>query len=491
MRIVLSGGERGSYRSVLLANGVRRIGVNLTQLSIPKRKELDLKEKFQDALLYLYTSENDEDTDRFDSFVRTHLDSLELIIGMPGYNGDWIGEKYVPVWNDGEDLERLAYLCEKVGRVAISDKALNKTSIPRIRQLHQRWGTTLIGLTSKTDMIEAIDWDIVIVSSWTSVVRYGETQIWDGHGLRRYPAQQKDSARRSNRAAMARLGIDYEEVMEDNIDEVSKMAIRSWLEWEMSNYGTTPETAYDPSQVVVLEDDDESEVLQTEGDSNYLGETDTRNKPQTGGITIAITPPEPRNSDERLLLPVMGIEQVVTKGDIHPENPDDSIEVDPKRSTNVTYKGGVLRNCDNCYLAPRCPAIRPGAECAYEIPVELKTKDQLMALIRAMLEMQSSRVMFAAFAEELEGQGMDPNLSKEMDRLINMIGRFKDISDTRDVLRVEMEARGSAGVLSRIFGKDAGEKARELSEPISSNSAAKLMSGMLPDIVDAEVVEEN
>ena len=55
MRVVLSGGERGSYRSVLLSNGVRRIGVNLTQLSIPKRKELDLKEKFQDALLYLYT----------------------------------------------------------------------------------------------------------------------------------------------------------------------------------------------------------------------------------------------------------------------------------------------------------------------------------------------------------------------------------------------------------------------------------------------------
>jgi hypothetical protein len=451
---------------------------------------LDLKEKFQDALLYLYTSETDEDTDRFDTFVREHLDSLELIIGMPGYNGDWIGEKYVPVWNDGEDLERLAYLCEKVGRVAISDKALNKTTIPRIKQLQQRWGSTLIGLTSKTDMIEAVDWDIVIVSSWTSVVRYGETQIWDGHGLRRYPAQQKESARRSNRAAIARMGVDYDEVMEDNIDEVSKLAIRSWLEWEMSNYGTSPETAYDPQQAPDSYLDDEQEVPSEAQGSNYLDNTARSSNSQNSSAAIAITTPEPRNSDEVRLLPVIGIEQVVTKGDTHPENPDDGIEVDPKRSTNVVYKGGKLRNCDNCYLAPRCPAMRGGAECAYEIPVELKTKDQLMALIRAMLEMQSSRVMFAAFAEELEGQGMDPQLSKEMDRLINMIGRFKDISDTRDVLRVEMEARGSAGVLSRIFGKGAGEKARELSQPISSNSAAEIMSSMTSDIVDAEVVEE-
>lgn len=414
MRIVLSGGERGSYRSVLLANGVRRIGVNLTQLSIPKRKELDLKEKFEDALLYLYTSESDEDTDKFDSFVRDHIDSLELIIGMPGYNGDWIGEKYVPVWNDGEDLERLAHLCEKTGRVAISDKALNKTTIPRIKQLQQRWGTTLIGLTSKTDMIEAVDWDVVIVSSWTSVVRYGETQIWDGHGLRRYPAQQKDSARRSHRAAITRLGVNYDEIMEDNIDEVSKLAIRSWLEWEMNNYGTTPETAYDPRQTPEVDDEDELGTGETGQGSNYPDKEAKGFNSQSGGTAIAITPPEPRNSDERRLLPVMGVEHVVTKGDINPENPDDGIEVDPKRSTNVTYKGGALRNCDNCYLAPRCPAMKPGAECAYEIPVELKTKDQLMALIRAMLEMQSSRVMFAAFAEELEGQGMDPQLSKEI-----------------------------------------------------------------------------
>jgi hypothetical protein len=34
----------------------------------------------------------------------------------------------------------------------------------------------------QTDNSESLPWDTVIVSSWTSVVEYGETQVWDdGH----------------------------------------------------------------------------------------------------------------------------------------------------------------------------------------------------------------------------------------------------------------------------------------------------------------------
>jgi hypothetical protein len=79
-----------------------------------------------------------------------------------------------------------------------------------------------------------------------------------------------------------------------------------------------------------------------------------------------------------------------------------------------------------------------------------------------MLEMQASRVLFARFAEELEGQGLDPALSSEMDRLFSLIDKFKNISDSRDMMRIEVEARGSAGVLSRLFGQRAGEVSRQL-----------------------------
>ena len=194
MKVYFGGAEKGSYLSILLSAGVTSFGVNLTQLSIPKRKELILSDKFEGGDILVYTSESDEDLHRFDSFIRQHEEDLDIVICPPNYDGEWLGEKYVPIWNDKEDLERLAWLCQKHGRVALSDKAITGKTLPRINQLHQRWGTKMVALTSKVDSIDAGPWDVVVVGSWTSVIRYGETQVWDGHGLRRYPAQQKESA---------------------------------------------------------------------------------------------------------------------------------------------------------------------------------------------------------------------------------------------------------------------------------------------------------
>jgi hypothetical protein len=478
MRVVLSGAEKGSYRSVLLANGVKRMALNLTQFSIPKRKELALAEMFPGVELTLWTSEGDEDVDRFDEFVRHHLDSLTNIIGIGGYDGTWMGSKYIPMWSDSDDMERLAYLCSKHGSVAIPDKAMTAKTLPRIRQLHQRWGTKMIGITSKPDMIEAIDWDSVIVSSWTSVVRYGETQVWDGHGLRRYPAQQKDTARRKHRSDIMRLGCDMDLIMDDDVSEVSKLAIRSWLEWEMSTFGTR---AYDP-----LEDDDETEV--EGGEMGGIVATPPLNvgKPNAdkSGLSIATTAPERRHESEKSLLPVMGIERIIPDGSFRSGTQGEEIEIDHTETPVVRYQSSGLRQCDSCYLAPRCPAFKPHAECAYELPIELRTKDQLNALLTAMLEMQASRVMFARFAEELEGQGMDPALSSEMDRLFQLVDKFKNISDSRDLVRFEMEARSGAGVLSRLFGAAAGEQSRAVSTPMSIKEIDQA-------IIDADVLSDN
>ena len=82
--------------------------------------------------------------------------------------------------------------------------------------------------------------------------------------------------------------------------------------------------------------------------------------------------------------------------------------------------------------------------------------------MRAIIEMQVSRVLFARFAEEMEGQGLDATLSSEMDRAFEMIEKFKNINDTRDLVRFEVEARGSSGVLSRLFGQRAADQANAL-----------------------------
>jgi hypothetical protein len=197
MKIYFANAEKSSHRTLLQSAGVTRFAVNLTHLAIPKKKELDLSVMFNGDEVVVYTSENDEDVNRYDAFLRQHYENIAMVIGRPDYDGSWLNDRYVPVWNDPEDLERLAYLCQRYGRAAISDKAVNGKNISRIRNLIQRWDAKLVGLSSKPDIIETLQWDSVLVGSWTSAVRYGETQIWDGHGLRRYPAQQKDSAERN------------------------------------------------------------------------------------------------------------------------------------------------------------------------------------------------------------------------------------------------------------------------------------------------------
>lgn len=474
MRVFFSGGEKGSHRSLLLGTGVTRVAVNLTQLALPKRKEFSIPETFPGCEVALYTSEGDEDVARYDEFIRAHQDDLTLIVGRPDYDGEWLGSKYIPVWNDGMDLERLAWVCQKHGRVAISDKAVNAKTLGRIRSLAQRWGAQLVGLTSKPDVIEALPWESVIVSSWTSVIRYGETQVWDGHGLRRYPAQQKESARRKHRSDIIRLGIDIDAVMEDNVQEVGRLAIKSWQQWEARN------VAYDPS-----DDDDESEFSTGKGGdiATTSPETHTGVSPASRGTSIATTPLQRRHEGDRVLLPVMGVEHVVSMGQQTVDEQGEHTVIAPESIPVVRHSGVLLRQCDSCYLASRCPAFTEHSECGFSLPVEIRTKDQLQAALRALVEMQVSRVMFARFAEELEGQGLDPSVSKEIDRVFALVEKFKDISDTRELVRMEIETRSGGGVLSRLFGPRAGESARELpGGPVQMST----FDAMALDIIDME-----
>lgn len=473
MRIALSGGEKGTYRRILIDNGVPYIGLNITQYNVPKTKDVNLKELVQGADVLVYSSDGDEDIHKFDSFIREHADDITAVIGRPDYNGDWLGEKYIPLWNDEHDVERLAYLCQKYGRVAISDRAINGKTLPRIRQLHQRWGAALYGITSKVDTIESVAWDTVVVSSWTSVVRYGETQVWDGHGLRRYPSQKKESARQKHRNDIVRLGVDFQSVMEDDVSAIANLAVKSWLAWQASS------GAYHPSEG---SDEDEFDTPQEGQIATITPPIATSTFPVSGGGAIAIPTPERRHETEQLLLPIIGMDRVLSRPTVTTADGEEILdsqgsEVQVVRASNMT-----VRQCNSCYLAPRCPAFKEHSECAYKIPVELRTKEQLRAALSAILEMQTSRVLFARFAEELEGQGMDPMLSQEMERLFKLVKEFKDIEDTRDLVRFEMEARGSAGVLSRIFGDKAVDKMNALSRPIEDRELDQV-------IFDADILE--
>jgi len=474
MKIFFGGAEKGMYASMLTAQGISRLGVNLTHFSIPKKKVLDLKDKFNNSELLVYTSEADEDVTRYDAFLRANADDITYVIGRPDYNGDWLGSKYIPIWNDPTDLERFNYLCQRYGRVAISDKALSAHPPTRINSIAKRWTANLIGITSKPEQIENIEWEAVVVGSWSSAVRYGETQVWTGHGLRRYPAQQKDSARKRHRADIERLGISYEAVINDEVDAVAELAIKSWKLYEQRVFG-----GYDHMETG---SDDDNEVIKT-GDITIMSpQSSSSDSASFRGGSIVIPPPEKRHESERVLLPVVGIENVTSIGSQTVDNEGESIEIAPEQVSVLRYKSNPLRQCDNCYLASKCPSFKEHTECAYNLPIEIRTKDQLQSALRAMLEMQVSRVLFARFAEELKGQGMDPALSEEMDRVFDMVEKFKSITDTRDLVRFEVEARGSSGVLSRLFGQRAAEVANPMPYGGLGPAATDAMYGEIMEV---------
>lgn len=169
------------------------------------------------------------------------------------------------------------------------------------------------------------------------------------------------------------------------------------------------------------------------------------------------------------MLPVVGIEQIeVTRK-----------EVDGTESTQVLESISVntesLRSCDTCSFSLQCPSNEPGAKCAYHIPVVIRSKDQLQGVLRAIVEVQTQRVLFARFGEEITGMP-DPDVGKEMDRLFNMVEKWKDIEDNRDTLEVSVKAKGQMGMLSRLFGSKVGANAMVLDTPVPSDAVIGKMT---------------
>ena len=104
-------------------------------------------------------------------------------------------------------------------------------------------------------------------------------------------------------------------------------------------------------------------------------------------------------------------------------------------------------------MAANCPAFKAQSACSFNLPVEVKTKDQLRALLNAIIEMQGARVAFARFSEELNGGYPDPNTGQEIDRLFKLVEQLKKLESNNEFVRMTLERQTSGGILSNLFGK--------------------------------------
>lgn len=492
MRLFYGGAEAPTLRRRLKAAGATRFAVSFWHLRdrLPKSGEFPFDERFPEGSEILldsggYTAnkrreEHDDDywidyLDHYVDLVSKNLARLELVTEFDflDYSNDDIWalrfdvwnalppEKFLPVWHPERGWDELVKAATTYPQVAIPGSAI-ETVAHRLPALSNRYGCRFHGLAvNSQELIERGGLASVSSTAWTSAMRHGERAIFDGSKLHRYGKGSKDTAIRQHRPLLERAGFDIEDLLDEEPEELTRLAVWSldaWSEFLSRKLGLPSTPGAEESTPNTEPEDSEPATPPS----------DTRNLPVS------------RTPGERTLLPILGSTNGVQRttdehGNVH--------EVNTERQ--ITSRSDSARQCDSCYIRNACPEFVAGQGCAYDIPVEIKSKEQLIAVMTSLLEMQVQRAMFARFAEELEGGYPSKAVSLEFDRVFELTEKMKDIQDNRDFLRVSIEGRAHSGVLSRLFGDQAGAQARELDNPMNRQQTNEFLS----DVVEAEVME--
>jgi len=502
MHLYFAGAEVPSWKKVLREEGVEHVALSYmglrrrTTFKRPWRiaDKFDSTQKvFLDSGAYTINNASEEKyTQRelkdiaahYMSFVQDNIDDIEFVSEfdcMP-LGIEWIRAmredfydglpdgKFMPIWHSEWGVEELERLCQKYARVGVPQTALGgRNLVPALNSYVRQFGVKLHGVAmTKPDQMAAVNWTSVASTSWISPSQFGDTIIWTGKELKRYPKKMKDAARRRHRTYIDQIGFDSEKVAADDGPELIRLSLWSWRQLVSSLEGTTVDR-----YVVTTSEVEESED-NVEGESSLV---------VTGGQekrkSVTTRPVRMRASTG--VLPVMGVSMGVET------YVDENGQAQERDLPLVNVRSTSQRVCSTCFLAAKCPMFEEGSNCAYEIPVTVKTKDQMQALQNGLVEMQTQRVLFGRMAEELEGGYPDPNLSSEMDRLQKMIKIKTELE--QDSFSVKFEAKGTSpgqmGLMSRLFGRDAGEQAQALpAGPVAADTVIQQM-----DVIDAVVVE--
>jgi hypothetical protein len=471
MNIVFMGAEVPSHRILLTDMGVKHVSLNYYRLAkrgLPKTKDYLIQGRFPDDVvvyvdggghqindLNMTERELQEYADAYLDFIANNAERIagatELDVKSmgPAWNNyhraqmyEIIGDKLWVVWHQETGHTALYGLCERFTNVALLGETLEDDTSLAARSramLSQFPDLQFHGIAcAKPDNLRQVVLSTASSLAWLSPMMRGETIVWDGTRLVRYQKKQKDQARPRYKSIIEKAGLDYDKIINDDSNEVTRLAIWSYLQLEKN---------LDKRSVKKLSDNSE---YKDDPGSAETGGSDPDNSPVLGRKLL-----EQRDSQELQTLPVFGVKvkTVVEKDD----DGKDIIKDVPVLNSNPVS----LRQCDTCFVAANCPAFKPSNACAFSLPVEIKTKEQLKGLLNTMIEMQGARVAFARFAEELNGGYPDPNTGQEIDRLFKLVSQVKELEENKEFIRITAERQTSGGVLSALFG-DKANTLREL-----------------------------
>lgn len=482
-QFIYLGAEVPSNRVILGQMNTEAMGVSvwgLIRRGLPKTKTYLLENYFPEGVdIYVYpgipsnktfaADELEEFLADYEDFIANNLNRITMFteVDHPDLPSElkqrqretaWAEvpeEKFAVIYDSG-NLESLAtrYL-----NVCIPGAALEKdlSLEPFAHRFAKQHGTKFHALgVAKPDSMRNTPFTTMATLAWLSPMMRGETVVWHNNRLVRYPKRMKDQARPRYKAVYEQAGLDFDKILADDAVEVSKLAVWSYQQLELWNNKIGLD-------LVTMSDG----TLPTD-----KAETPPVDVAKSGSDMRKLTP---RNPAEMRTLPSLGVE--VSRVIDTDSDGVQTIKDVPVIKSNQTS----LRMCNTCIVAPNCPAAKPDSACAFELPVEVKTKAQLKSLIDALVEMQGQRVAFAKFAEDLNGGYPDPNVSQELDRFFKILKTIKELDDSREMMRVTVERSGSAGVLSSLFG----EKAKVVTE-LPNNGMNEQQTNDLIQRIDPE-----
>lgn len=494
MRLYFGGGEIGSHRTLLDEQGVQHVAmsymglrrrVKFTRPWLIKDKFPSYMSVFLDSGAYtinadasIEQAEIEEINEHYQDFVNANLDRVDMVseFDAMAMGLDWIeeqretfwstvpSEKFMAIWHPVWGVSYLQEMASRYEIIGIPNTSLEGRDMRPVLNALAAKGTRIHGVAmTKIEEMQSIRWNSVASTSWISPQRYGDTIVWTGKELKRYPRKYKAQARKRHRTLFVGMGLDPQAIENDDASEVLRLSIKSWQKFEeyINNHhrGTGVVTP-------LFSDAQEPEVETPDNEVDNLPEEPVSRVPTARG-SRGVT--KPRQASQ--MLPVMGLGKAK-------EDDEESADV-------LNIRSESARVCNSCFLAEKCPGYEPDSNCLYNIPVQIRSRDQVKALRQGMLELQTQRVLFMRMAEEVEGGYADPNLTKEMSLLSKMVAEYEEAE--REGFSINITGRGhggdgaQAGMFSRIFGSDTGEKMRELETgPVNAD-----------EYIDVEVLEQD
>lgn len=486
--LIFMGTEIPSNRTLLERNGVTNVMISywgLRKRGLPKTKAYLIGEQFESHLKVWVDSgasqadqanlsrrELEEYAADYEEFIALNYDRIEgwvefdsQVLGLP-----WIVQqraafendpKMWVVWHETYTTAVLQKWAAEYQNIAIPGAAIDAvTSLSAItRSLVAKYPVQFHGLAvAKPDNLRQIPFTTTSTLSWVSPMRRGETIVWDGMKLVRYPKKMKAQARARYKMVVEKAGLDFKKFVEDDTLEATKVAIWSYLQLEkMMNNKKKPQIADNSDDTLY------TGLMEMGGYGSDNSAVDTRN--------IERAEVTQRDPLEMTSMPVFGYQM---KTVVESENGVDVLKDVPILKSNTAS----LRQCDTCFVAANCPAFKPASTCGFNLPIEVKTPEQLKAMNTALLEMQAQRVAFMRFSEELNGGYADPNVSQEMDRYFKMLDSMKKLDEQKEFIQITGSRSSSGGVLSAIFG-DKVDAMKERQNVISEEQTTYIIQDKL------------